>query len=63
MCVCATYKTVKTGHKSTKYYSNWSKSKNTGSAKKSAPKGNTVYVSPTGKKVSLYKKLRRKASH
>ena len=45
-----TYKTVKSGNKSTKYYSAWSKSKNTGSAKKAAPKGNTVYVSPTGKK-------------
>ena len=50
-----TYKTVKTGHKSTKYYSTWSKSKNTGSAKKSAPKGNTVYVSPTGKKYHYIK--------
>ena len=50
-----TYKTVKTGHKSTKYYSNWSKSKNTASAKKSAPKGNTVYVSTTGKKYHYIK--------
>lgn len=50
-----TYKTVKTGHKSTKYYSNWSKSKKTGGAKKSAPKGNTVYVSPTGKKYHYIK--------
>ena len=50
-----TYKTVKTGHKSTKYYSAWSKSKNTGSAKKSVPKGNTVYVSPNGKKYHYIK--------
>ena len=50
-----TYKTVKTGDKSAKYYSNWSKSKNTGSAKKSAPKGNTLYVSPTGKKYHYIK--------
>ena len=50
-----TYKTVKTGHKSTKYYSTWSKSKKTGSAKKSVPKGNTVYVSPTGKKYHYIK--------
>lgn len=55
MCVCATYKTVKTGRKSTKYYSSWSKSKTTGTAKKSAPKGNTVYVSPTGKKYHYIK--------
>ena len=50
-----TYKTVKTGRKSTKYYSSWSKSKTTGTAKKSAPKGNTVYVSPTCKKYQYIK--------
>lgn len=50
-----TYKTVKSGNKSTKYYSAWSKSKNTGSAKKSTSKGNTVYVTPSGKKYHYIK--------
>lgn len=46
-----TYKVVKAGDKTTKYYSAWSKAKRTDKAvKRATPVGNTVYVSPTGKK-------------
>jgi len=54
-----TYKTVKTGHKSTKYYSNWSNRQ----CKEIGAKGEYGVCFAHRQKVSLCKELRRKASH
>lgn len=48
-----TYKTVKTGHKSTKYYSNWSKAKNTGNAKNRRQRGIRCMFRPSVKSIII----------